>query len=117
MMTDDYTRDLSSAKQPETVWCEAAIQEIDGAVMGQSQHMQRTPKSIDVRFTPKATVSCENAVRRFGPASNIRHRKISEASSVVRFPKPPSSTAVAASTTVRSGGQPPQPPLQTGLGA
>jgi hypothetical protein len=28
--------------------------------------VQRTPKSIDVRFAPKATVSCENAVRRFG---------------------------------------------------
>jgi hypothetical protein len=25
--------------------------------MGQTQHMQRTPKSIDVRFAPEATVS------------------------------------------------------------
>ena len=25
----------------------------------QSQHMQRTPKSIDVRFAPKATVSAK----------------------------------------------------------
>jgi transposase len=30
---------------------------------GQSQHMQRILKSIDVRFAPKATVSFENAVR------------------------------------------------------
>ena len=27
--------------------------------IGQSQHMQRTPKSIDVRFAPKATVSAK----------------------------------------------------------
>ncbi len=34
---------------------------------GQSLQMQRAPKSIDVRFAPKATVSCRNSVRRYGP--------------------------------------------------
>jgi hypothetical protein len=41
--------------------------------LGQSQHKQRTPESIDIRFAPKATVSSENAVRRFGPTGDQRH--------------------------------------------
>jgi len=42
--------------------------------VGQSQHVQRTPKSIDVRFAPKATVSCENAVGRYTVTLPLRSR-------------------------------------------
>jgi hypothetical protein len=40
--------------------------------LGQSQHMQRTPKSINVRFAPKATVSDRSAACRDGPRTTSR---------------------------------------------
>jgi hypothetical protein len=36
-----------------------------------SQQMQSAPKSIDVRFAPKATVSHRTAMRRNGPKADI----------------------------------------------
>ena len=43
--------------------------------MGQSQHMQRTPKSIDVRFAPKATsVGKTQCTRYSAPEETSRQR-------------------------------------------
>jgi hypothetical protein len=41
------------------------------SVLGHSQQMQSAPKSIDVRFAPKATVSHRTAMRRNGPKGDI----------------------------------------------
>jgi|ERR1700687_4634937 len=49
--------------------CTKVLQQI--GALGHSQQMQSAPKSVDVRFTSKATVSHRTAMRRNGPNSDI----------------------------------------------
>jgi len=59
--------------------------------MGQSLPSQFAPKFSNVRFAPIATVSCQNAIRRYVPSRDVTDAALPQSAGTISFQKWPNS--------------------------